>query len=313
MNFNKRPVYTFGKRTYATSKSLTPGPNQYDVRTKLQGGYSFGREFRSINTTMQDKYNTNPGVGSYGVNKNLGKEAPNYTFGGSGIEKSGYYNHSENKPGPGNYNPKPMFKSLAYSIGGKHNNGYGDNSDEPGPGAYLKKSDVSKYSNRKFNAPEYSFGGSRKDVTFDPLKGNRNPGPGTYDRGDDNTIKKKAPNFSFPHEDRDPNDTGSGGAGNRFTPGPGDYDPSNSANYHFNEAPHYSLGNSSGQNYTLNNSSKIPGPGSYTLNDKNKKRYPGVVIGNEPRIKCNDNSNPGPGSYRHTNIEVQKQSAPKFR
>jgi hypothetical protein len=306
MNFNKRPVYSFGKRTYATNKSCTPGPNQYDIRSKFEGGYSFGREFRQPNTNMQDKYNVNPGVGSYRVDKNLKNENPKYSFGGKGIGGSGYYDKSAGMPGPGNYNPKHKFKSLSYSISTKHNNGYSNNPEEPGPGAYLLNTGISKYGHNRFNAPEYSFGTNRKDGMYDPLIGSKTPGPGTYARGDDNTVKNKAPTFSFANEDRNPNTA-------NFNPGPGDYDPTNSAGQ-FDNAPKYSLGKSSGLNYALNNSSRIPGPGTYQLNDKNKKRYPGVVMGSEPRLNSSPNDNPGPGNYNnHTRIEVQKQSAPKFR
>ena len=289
MNFNKSQVYSFGKKFETQRKDVyKPGPGEYNIESKRSGGHRFGSEERSARNN-----NITPGIGSYDL-RYIGKDEPKYSFGSKGA-----FNYSFNGvrevPGPGNYNPTQKYKSLAYTMGIKID--HSKENEIPGPNKY--SNNLNKFINKYNNNPQYSFGGDRKDRSYD-LK-SHTPGPGQYEKKKVELLSNKnnIPSFSFGKDSRDYNPCNT-------MPGPGDYELKNK----INNGPKYSMGI---QFKKHKFDEDTPGPGLYAPNMNNKRRATTVSIGKSARNEINDNKVPGPGKYNNLDINKIKSQAPNYR
>jgi hypothetical protein len=129
------PVYSFGRKTFHETRSVVPGPGNYEYND-LEAGpkYSFGKDDR------QKKRPVTPGPGTYNDEEvySFGHNAPKFSIGKSPRkEKKGM----DEVPGPGQYEIKdsainftkdksPAFKLSNASRDIKYKN------DLPGPGEY---------------------------------------------------------------------------------------------------------------------------------------------------------------------------------
>jgi hypothetical protein len=135
---------------------------------------------------------------------------------------------------------------------------YGDN---PGPGAYCAKIDLTT-----FHSPVYSMAGKLKRPG-DGVK----PGPGQYDP----KLGPGGPSFSLHERTNDPRNK---------NPGPGAYDP-----YEHEQLPNFSLG----KRLDGTSRGKSPGPGEYDPH----LGPGGPSYSLKSRLNPFRNKNPGPGTY----------------
>jgi len=157
-----------------------------------------------------DLYRTGaaPGPGAYSVrpNSSYGKESgPKYGFGTAG--RNNIDSMSKTMPGPGSYNFKGEFESMAKGtsmVPRRPDSALLTASRSPGPGAYNPSLDT------KLKSPSYRLGSASRDG----LSGKSYaPGPGNYDP----RLSSNGKNVKFGTSVRSPLN------GSTKFPGPGSY------------------------------------------------------------------------------------------
>jgi len=111
-----------------------------------------------------------PGPGQYDVKSRVGGEGPSYGIRGRHQDPQG-----DQKPGPGNYNPRDDITKYATpgtKMGSGQRDGLVKGNDMPGPGNY-------DLSNNYHKGKEISFGQGKRDNSMEKQT-RGNPGPGTY-------------------------------------------------------------------------------------------------------------------------------------
>jgi len=240
--------------------------------------WSFGTK-----TTAEPKTTVHftPGVGSYDLRQDPGKQIPAPSFGTSVRTNLA---QAENVPGPGNYNissfldPKSNQDSKHKSVKTRENEKKEDAKknkiETPGPGSYNPQKP-----NRTYN---YSMG--NKTIGLAGEKSLTQIGPGQYD----------------PSHPAWAANTYSIGKGRReelkkstAVPGPGTYDQRSQS-----EAPQYRFGTGSRTKRGYNE--EIPGPGSYEIPDlvaELKSKMAKTIVPRRP-LPANHSDAPGPGAYQ---------------
>ena len=321
MKFNHAPAYGFGKarklEIERTDPLYTPGPGQYapGIKGRRYPTWKIGTASRG-RLTQSDT----PGPGTYVPDKNTNfvrPKTPSWKI-GTGLRPD-LNQVDKSVPGPGQYQPFYRSGSAKYTMRSKPYPSKGDVT--PGPANYNVRTDKSLV------VPSYKFGTQKKDGLN--LAASRYvPGPGNYEYNAD-AINVKNPKFSFGKEirgnDRRPMTPGPGqysykqfvgkegpkitmsaklgfdprNYDNRFVPGPGMYNNSQSYNFNHRKAPAYRIGTAKRRG--LYNSIENPGPGQYSATNTNyyRPKTPSWKIGtgNRPDLNPADKSVPGPGNY----------------
>ena len=169
----------------------------------------------------------------------------------------------------------------------------------PGPGNYNPNYNIEHKTGEKYSMrPKTSV-----------IKSNQNvPGPGQYSiRNDKSDLKK--PTYVFGKENRlKPNNSSS-----ILNPGPGNYTIINNDPTQI-KAPLFSFGKEDrGNKSEAINRAKTPGPGQYSLNNKNLgSGGPKISMSfNRPSTSVYKGSNPGPGQYSINSSNMNK--APSYK
>ena len=156
-----------------------PGPGMYERNdSSATKAYTIGGKFK-------EKYNQNPGPGSYNANASPTKDSTRtYAIGNEKRTLASVRSNDDlNKPGPGMYEMKSSISSKAYTIGAKTSEKYNQN---PGPGAY----DASP-EKVKDTARTYAIGSEKRTTQFGSAANSNQdmPGPGMYQESNTNNGK----------------------------------------------------------------------------------------------------------------------------
>lgn len=279
------PSYKFGTEKKdglnLTQTKYVPGPGNYeykaDILNKTMPKFSFGKELRSTS-----KRSNTPGPGTYNYKEYIGKEAPRITMSMKLFRTS---SDSKFVPGPGQYNQTNSnfykIKPPSYKIGTAKRDSIYRFRDSPGPGQYKAETSainvrsktpswvigtgkrpplnpIDKYvpsvgnyniSQSLGNGPKYTMVGRRTYVGFR----NRYPGPGAYNGGSMNNLKK-SPSWKIGTGSRD---DAIEKVIRENIPGPGMYNSNNNE-----RGPQYRFGT---EKRGENTKSDVPGPGQYHI------------------------------------------------
>ncbi|EGR31757.1 hypothetical protein IMG5_102570 [Ichthyophthirius multifiliis] len=270
------------KRGNLNGSQFVPGPGAYTVEKKqkvIPPNWKFGTSNRSGFRATQ-----NPGPGSYLISsKNIGAK---FSIGREQrAEKSTFV------PGPGTYNPnKSSCQSPPqYSMGMKYN--HLDGRFQPGPGAYNHKSTV-------LGVPSMKFPKSQRG-TLNQSTNNLGPGPGNYTNV---RPQSASPLYGFGTSQRN------GLYQSKYTPGPGQYELKSAIDLNKGVTMISRRGN-----IAQNEAAKVPGPGTYNPQNKNKLKQPAFKIGTQTRDSIDQQfgKTPGPGAYS-PRIEANRISSPHY-
>ena len=334
MKFSHAPAYGFGHARKCeierTDPLYTPGPGQYapGIQGFREPTWKIGTAQRGSNLK-----NENPGPGQYAPDANtdfVRPKTPSWKI-GTGLRPD-LNPVDKSVPGPGQYQPLYRNGSAKYTMRAKTN--VSKNDVTPGPGNYNVRTDKS------LQAPSYKFGTEKKDG-LNLAQSRYVPGPGNYEYNAD-AINVKNPKFSFGKEtrgkDQRPMTPGPGqysykqyigkegpkitmsaklgfdprNGDQRYVPGPGMYNNSQSYIFNHNKAPAYRIGTAKRKG--LYNNDSNPGPGQYAPDantDFVRPKTPSWKIGTGLRPDLNpvDKSVPGPGNY---NISQGLGKGPKY-
>ena len=333
MKFSHVPAYGFGKARKCeierTDPLFTPGPGQYipGIQGHHNPSWKIGT---SIRKDLQPS--DTPGPGQYAPDTNtnfIRPKTPSWKI-GTGLRPD-LNPVDKSVPGPGQY--EPLYKSGAAKYSMRPKTTYGKRDVTPGPGNYNVRTD------KNMIVPSYKFGNEKKDG-LNLAQSRYVPGPGNYEYNAD-AINVNAPKFSFGKEVRGdnkrPKTPGPGQysykeyigkegpkitmssklafdprlGDNRFVPGPGMYNNTQSYIFNHNKAPSYKIGTSKRKG--LYNTDGNPGPGQYSTANTNfyRPKTPSWKIGTGLRPDLNpvDKSVPGPGNY---NVSQGLGKGPKY-
>ena len=281
------PSYRFGNEKKdglnLTQTKFVPGPGNYefnaDILNKTMPKFSFGKEKRK-----PAKRSVTPGPGSYNYKEFIGKEAPKISISSKYRDDN---KEMKNVPGPGQYDQTNSnfykVKPPSYKIGtAKRDSIYRFRDTSPGPGQYRPDTSsrqiraktpswvigtskrpplnpVDKYvpgvgnyniSKGIGNGPKYTMVGRTYYGGFR----NNNPGPGQYDNGSMNNLRKN-PSWKIGTGNRD---DALKKAIRENIPGPGMYDTNKSTD----NGPQYIFGR---EKRGDDLKSDVPGPGQYHI------------------------------------------------
>jgi hypothetical protein len=158
--------------TFINNRSKnTPGPGNYDINLKNNGGWKFGQDER-----LKYKAAATPGPGAYNDEKSkILDNTPHWKIGSSGRDDGNYLNKTQiQNPGPGTYNYSPV-KNSGIKFG-KDDRLKGYKSVTPGPGQY--NADETKIRDK---TPGWKLGSAERDDAFNLKHSQDIPGPGNYD------------------------------------------------------------------------------------------------------------------------------------
>lgn len=160
-NAREGPQYSMSARNIRRGRESTPGPGQYNQKSKTvrenTPSFSMGKARRG----SKDMKNTFPGPGAYRSTGDL--DGPKYGFGTESRAKE----YRGASPGPGAYSITSSQDRKAFSMSGRRNSV--SKFDTPGPGAYDQSSHLL--------SPSYRFGTGGRGST---AHGKDIPGPGSY-------------------------------------------------------------------------------------------------------------------------------------
>lgn len=287
------PCYTMRAKTNIPQDNTNkPAANAYvpnfTLTRECPTQAKFGTEKK-----CQNKYDDNPGPGTYDKGGDNKKKAPEYRFGtGDKIqEQRATYKQA---PGPGNYDQKSLFDYNQDHEKGtcmvpKRPLTSKENLMKPGPGAYDPMVAFSK--NRQ---PAHIIGSENRGRV--DAEQRQKPGPGTYDPNE-GFQSGSPPKYRFGTALRK-----TMGNGND-TPGPGNYDNARK----IGEGPEYVMGIKTA---TSTKNAFIPGPGAYDPSDNfSKANTSKIGIGTANRTGLyRSNDNPGSGAYGHDQRAIRKKA-----
>ena len=295
--YSSVPAYSFGKYTKPTNETPVPGPGSYDHQKADK--FTMKQEITSVKLKPGKSYDlisNNPtGPGDYNL-PDTNWKAPTSKF--SHAERGKI--HTEQIPGPGNYNPDEMADKLKSEkrniVFGKAEriNFENGKTNLPGPGQY-ESQEVAQMA-EKFRARSgYKFDKSKRDGMY---KDTISPGPGAYQPKADVILESDGRGYSLGKS------KGRNASSTKLVPGPGSYNPQNNTsnrNIKFQKNERINA---------LIKKSEIPGPGQYEADKVAKSMYaaPGIKFSKgQPKLK--ENNVPGPGNYEIKQIALDKRSA----
>ena len=271
------PAYSMGVKTklkQLAGKDV-PDPTSYNPDyTKVKyatPGVNFGSP--SKNKPMGDS--SMPGPGQYDAATTVGTEGPGYTI-------KGRYNdpRGDQKPGPGNYNPKDEYVrhgTPGTVMGSGQRSKFGAKGDGPGPGNY----DTSGGQ----HGPLFSFGSGMKGDNSLERRSKQLPGPGQYPAHTFMGKDSQGKSILGKPKDKRPDEL----------PGPGQYQA-----HHKRNGPSYSISGHRTEDPVMKEKAKMPPPGTYDGDDTAvRHKSPGVSFGGKPKVQMlRGDGMPGPGQYQ---------------
>jgi len=292
--------------------SYSPGPGAYEHKQTLGKGPKYSAAARH----SQSMTDLGPGPGAYAPNTN--KLMRKTTFGFTMPGRKNFSYETGCAPGPGAYNIsslKKQDKMCKFGKDARRSMSLQHSEKVPGPGAYTPKSNISRHP----SSPHFSFGLKTLDIVRSLQS--KNPGPGAYEHtarvgreGTKSTILPRRPLSANAagrvapgpgaYEIKSGMLTGPKykiGLGPKCellkelvrVPGPGAYNPLETAASFHAQSPHWGIGTAKKGFYAL--TERTPGPGSY----EHKVRLgEGQKYSMRPRTAIIlTNGPPGPGQY----------------